>query len=164
MGDAFETFAFAFSVLNFLILAFLFNKVVVLPMVEAVQLRGEKVSLRLEEIGKILAEARKTEAHYQEQFTRLATEEKELRDTNAREIERVTTRIKTQAEADAQHLVAKAKREAEKTRVEALAQLQHEVVVQALSKVEGELRKNLDEAGHSDANSQFLSKVGGLRA
>ena len=164
MGDAAEIFSFVMSVFNFLILAFVFNKVAILPMVEAVRLRAEGVNDQLHECDNIMAEARKTEATYQEQFSRLEADKEELRATNQRELERVTLRVRSQAESDAEHTITRAKLEVEKSRAEALAQLQHEVVVQALSQVEGLLKQNLDSDAHLDLNRQFLGKVGSLRA
>ena len=150
MGDRVHIFSFIVSAANFFILAFMFDKIVVQPMVEAVQVRGQKVASRLTEIGLILTEARATEATYQAQFSRLAAEEEELRAVTEREIERVTGRIKSAGEAEAAHVVAKAGRESEKTRVEALAKVQRQIVAQAIARVETAFRQNLDGEGHSD--------------
>ena len=164
MGDARVIFSWAVSVFNFLILAFLFQKIVIFPMVEAVRVRAAKVTARLKEIGQLLAEARQTEAVYQEQFAKLASEEADLRATNQREVERVTTRIRSGGEADAKHVVEKARREGEKMRVEALGEMQHQMVVLALARVEGLLKENLDVAGHDDLNQQVLGKVEAIHA
>ena len=164
MGDARVIFSWAVSVFNFLILAFLFQKIVIFPMVEAVRVRAAKVTARLKEIGQLLAEARQTEAVYQEQFAKLASEEADLRATNQREVERVTARIRSGGEADAKHVVEKARREGEKMRVEALGEMQHQMVVLALARVEGLLKENLDVAGHDDLNQQVLGKVEAIHA
>ena len=164
MGERVRIFSFFVSCFNFFILAYMFNKIVVYPMIEAVRIRREKVSSRLTEIDLILEEARATEATYSAQFATLAAEEEELRAIGQREVERVTSRINSAAEAEAAHTIAKAGRESEKTRVEALAKVQRQIVAHAIARVEASLRHNLDGEGHSDLNLQLLKKVGALHA
>ena len=164
MGDAKNVFSLGISVVNFIIFAFVFQAVLIYPMIEAVRVRGAKVTARLKEIGQILAQARQTETNYQEQFARLASEEEDLRATNQREVERVTSRIKASGETEAKHVVEKARREGEKMRVDALEQMQHRMVVLALARVEGLLRDSIDLEAHDDVNQQILGKVVTLNA
>ena len=164
MGDSKVLFGWVISSLNFMLLAILFNKIVIESMAVAVRVRGERVTNRLKEIDGILSEAKSTEETYAAQMARFAAEEAEMRATSEREIGRVVERIRSAAEADAKHIVDKARREGEKQRVEALAALQRQLVAQAISQVEGSLRKNIDSDGLSDANSQVMTRVEALRA
>lgn len=156
-----ELFIFFISVVNFIAVLFLFNLAVIQPMIEAVQVRGQKVETRLKEIAQVVSAAKATEADYQQQFGQFDKIAAEMRAENQQEADRVKERLQAAADAEAIHLVNKAQVEADKQRSEALAKLQKQMVDLAIGNVEASLRK-LSNSAVTDVDRQSLTKVGKL--
>lgn len=159
-----DLFAWLVSIPAFIIVFFMIERVVIEPMKEVVKIRALRVQSKLAEAETIVADARKLEVTYKEQFAKLPADTEEMRTSGMREIERVKTRLLTQAEADAKHAVEKAGREAERYRQDVLAEVQRRTTGLAMQKVEAMLSKALDSDAQKDMNQQFLGKVGTLRA
>lgn len=157
-------FGWLVSIPMLILVLAMMQKIVVEPMQEAVKIRGHKVQSRLMEAAKIAADARALEAKYRSQFSKLPEESEEMREATRREIDRNQQRLAIQAESDAAHEVAKAGREAEKYRVDVLAEIQHRTTALAIKKVESLLTKTLDSQAQGEMAEHFVGKVAQLRA
>lgn len=156
----FDAFGFFISILNFGVMFGLFYHVVITPMEEAVVVRRNKVTSRLDEIRGTLAAAEKLENETKSQFAKLETEKAEMRQATEHEIARIQEHLQTETERDAQHLVAKTQRELDKNRQEVLAALNQQLTDRAMSQVETLLSKALDSQAKASSATAVLGKVG----
>lgn len=156
----FDAFGFFVSLINFGLMFVLFFQVVIAPMEDAVARRQRKVTEQLDDIRLTLAHAEKIESQVKEQFARLEDEKQEMTNATEREIARVREQLIGTAEKDADHLVAKTRREGEKNRQETLAFLNQQLADQAMSKVEGILAKAFDAPAQEASVESVLGKVG----
>lgn len=159
MEQEFHAFSFFVSIINFGVMFFLFYHVVILPMEDAVAVRQKRVQARLEEIRKILSEAEKLKSEVEAQVSRLDLDKDEMREATTREIERVRQQLSSKAARDAEHMVAKAGREAEKNRIDTLAEINRQLTARALGKVEGLLVGVLDGQAQQGSVELVLGKV-----
>jgi F0F1-type ATP synthase membrane subunit b/b' len=150
----FNAFGFFISIINFGVMFVLFYYVVIGPMEDAVALRQRRVTTRLDEIRQTLTEAQKIESETQAQFAQLEAEKADMRASTEREIARVRASISEQAARDAEHLVAKTRRETERTRQEALALLNRKLADKTMARTQELL------AGALDAPAQEASAQG----
>jgi len=155
-----DVFALLISLINFALMFILFNQVVILPMIDAVRVRRLRVQDKLDEIAAVLEEARKTEATYKAQFEKLPQEKEELKSAAEREIARTRERMSKEFASEAEHLVAKARAEAEKQQREALAGLREELSREAMRKAEVLLVKVFDKDAKANMAENILTKVG----
>ncbi len=160
MEQEFHAFSFFISVINFGVMFFLFYHVVIGPMEDAVALRQKRVQARLDEIRKTLLEAQSIKDTVAAQVAKVEVEKQEMREATEREILRVQEQLSSKSARDAEHLVAKAGREAEKNRVDTLAALNRQLTGKALSKVEGLLTQALDNQAQQASAQLVLGKVG----
>ncbi len=156
----FDAFGFFISILNFSVMFALFYHVVITPMEEAVAVRRKKVTSRLDEIRETLATAEKLENETKSQFAKLEAEKAEMRQAAEHEIARVQEQLTTNAEQDAQHLVAKTQRELDKNRQETLAALNQQLTDRAMQQVENLLSKAFDKQAQHASAVQVIGKVG----
>ena len=159
-----DLFSWLVSIPAFMIVFFMIDRIVIDPMKEVVKIRALRVQSKLAEAEHIVADARKLETTYKEQFAKLPADTEEMRAAGQREIERVKARLAAQAAADAAHAVDKAKREGEKYRQDVLAEVQRRTTGLAMQKVEAMLSKALDQDAQKDMNQEFLGRVATLRA
>jgi len=155
----FDAFAFFISILNFGVMFVLFNQVVIVPMEEAVALRRKKVTARLDEIRDTLVKAQKLESEVKEQYSKLDGEKVDMRQATEHEIARVKEHTAEQAQKDAEHLVAKTRRESEKVRQDALVALNRQLTERALDKVEGLISKAFDQKAQGASAQYVLEKA-----
>jgi len=156
----FDAFGFFISILNFGVMFALFYHVVITPMEQAVVVRRKKVTSRLDEIRGTLAAAEKLESETKSQFAKLEAEKAEMRQAAEHEVARVQEQLTTNAERDAQHLVAKTQRELDKNRQETLAALNQQLTDRAMQQVESLLSKAFDKQAQQASAVQVLGKVG----
>lgn len=158
----FKAFGFIISLLNFLLMFFLFYQVVILPMEQAVQRRRRRVDERLAEIRKTLADAQRLEAEVKGQMTGLEAEKQEMRESAAKEVARVQARFTSDAERDALHLVEKTRREAEKNRQEVLASLNRELADKAMAQTQEMLARAFDQSARESSAQATVSRLVGV--
>ncbi len=155
-----DVFELLISLINFALMFILFNQVVILPMIDAVRVRRLRVQNKLDEIAKVLEEARATEATYKAQFEKLPQEKEELKAAAEREIARTKERMTKEFASDAEHLVGKAEAEADKQRRDALANLREQLSHEALKRAEALLVKVFDKDAKANMAENILTKVG----
>lgn len=155
-----DIFALLISLINFALMFILFNQVVILPMIDAVRVRRLRVQNRLDEIAKVLEEAKATEATYKSQFEKLPQEKEELKAAADREIARTKERMTRDFASEAEHLVGKAQAEADKQQRDALAGLREELSRAAMQKAEALLVKVFDKDAKANMAENMLTKVG----
>ena len=155
-----DIFALLISLVNFSLMYLIFHQVVVVSMIDAVRVRRLRVQSKLDEIKQVLEEARATEATYKAQFERLPQEKEELKSSAEREITRTRERLTKQYAEDAEHIVNKAKAEARKAQLEALADLQAQLSREAMKKAEQMLVKVFDKEAQLNMAENFVTKVG----
>lgn len=155
----FNAFGFFISVINFGVMFFLFYYVVIGPMEDAVALRQRKVQTRLDEIRQTLADAQRIEAETQAQFANLESEKAEMRASAEREIARLRTRLAEQSSKDAEHLVAKAHRETERTRQEALALLNRKLADKTMARTQQLLATAMDAQAQEASAQGVIGKL-----
>lgn len=155
----FDAFGFFISMINFLVMFFLFYHVVITPMEGAVALRQRKVTSRLDEIRQTMVTAQKLEDEVKSQYAKLDSDRQEMREATEREIARVQKQLAEQSQKDAEHLVAKTRRELEKNRQDTLAALNRQLTDRAMTKVEGLLTQALDSQAQNSSAELMLGKV-----
>ncbi|MBI3926289.1 MAG: ATP synthase F0 subunit B [Armatimonadetes bacterium] len=157
-------FNFLVSFVNFLIFAVAFQFIVIEPMIRAVRERGEKVRARFREIEGLLAEASEMREKYRDQTAGLEAEKARLKESADREVERVVRRIEEKGKLEADHILEKARTEADMLRVRATDEVRSFMASRAVERARELLQKSLDSNTHRGILEQAVDKVGRLHA
>lgn len=155
----FDAFGFFISIINFGVMFALFYPIVIGPMEEAVEVRQKRVEQRLDDIRQTLAEAKRLEAETETLIGNLEAEKQEMSRATEEEIARVQQQLSSTAERDAEHLVAKTRRECEKNRQDTLAYLNQQLANLAMSKVEAVLSGAFDSQAQAASAQSVLGRV-----
>lgn len=159
-----QLFDWAVTAVNFLIMFALFRLVVILPMQEAVKLRGQRVRLRLKEIEELAADADAQLAAFTEKFGNIQQVVDEVKENAERSRNQAREKIEAKAEAEEKYILDKASAEASSLLREAEAHIRTQIASRAVSRAEEILNEVLDASAQNKIVSQAVKKVGGLSA
>ncbi len=159
-----QVFNLVVSLINFTVMFILFKLVVIEPMFEAVELREKRVRDRLAEIDKIMADANEMQAKYEAQMEELDQALEEIQRSAKNTVKRNKTRIEEKAEADAHHVVDKAKRDSQGLRREVEAEIRSTIASGAVTRARQVLQDALDKKTQGKTMEYLVEKVGGLSA
>ena len=159
-----QVFDWLVNIANFAVMFFLFRLVVIIPMMEAVKLRGQRVALRLKEIEEISKDAEETKATFQERFGAVGTVLAEIKDNSDRSLSQVKQRLEEKAASEERYILEKAKAEAEATKRNAEAKVRSQVAAKAVARAESLLDKALDSSAQNKVLAASVKQIGGLSA
>lgn len=159
-----QVFDLLINLVNFGVMFILFRLVVILPMQDAVKLRGQRVALRLKEIDGIAKEAEETKASFQERFGQVDGVLAEIKETSDRSLSQTQQRLEEKASSEERYILEKAKAEAEAAKRDAEAKVRSKVAGAAVAKAEALLKKSLDDSVQDKVLAFSTKQVGGLNA
>lgn len=159
-----QVFDWAVTFINFGVMYILFRLVVILPMQEAVRLRGERVRMRLKEIAELKTEAEAKKAAFEEKFKNLDQVVAEVKENAERSQAQARAKIEEKAEAEERFLVEKAKIEAEALIRETEDEIRSQIASLAVQRAEEILNDVLDATAQNKIVSTAIERVGELNA
>lgn len=159
-----QVFDWAVTAVNFGVMFMLFRLVVIVPMQEAVKLRGQRVRLRMKEIAGMAEEAQAKQASFEEKFGNLEQVVADVKENAERSQAQARAKIEAKAEAEERYLLEKAKAEAEALIRETQDQIRSEVTSRAVARAEEILNDVLDASAQNKIVSTSIERVGELSA
>ena len=159
-----QVFDWLVSLVNFGIMFLLFRLVVILPMQEAVKLREQRVALRLKEIEQIAKDAEATKADFEARFGEVDKVLAEVKETSARSLAQVKSRLEERALAEERYVLDKARAEAVSIRREADCKVRSQVAGAAVARAEALLAEALDASTQNKVLAAGVGKIGELGA
>lgn len=159
-----QVFDWLVSVVNFAIMFSLFRLVVIIPMEQAVRLRRQRVSLRLQEIESIKAEALAKQAEFEEKFGNVEAMLSEIKVNADRSLAQARVKIEEKAEAEERYVLDKARAEAESLRREVENEIRARIAGEAVARAERILNNSLDAGAQNAIVTAGVRKVGELSA
>jgi F-type H+-transporting ATPase subunit b len=136
----FNSWTFLFEVVNFLVLAYILQRLLYRPLHDAVDRRRQAIEQAQAEAQRVYQEAEEQRSKLEEQLAAITEERQQTLEETRKEAEAEREHILTKAARETEHRAALARESLERERAEALRSLQQDVVQDATRLAERLLR------------------------
>jgi F-type H+-transporting ATPase subunit b len=153
----------ATQIVGFLLMVWILRRYAWGPVLRTLEARREKIAGELSAADRTRAEANELKGQYETKLRSADAEARQRIQEAISEGQRVAAEIKSQAQVEAQHRLARAEDDIDREREKAKEILKDQVIRLSMRTAEKILRTKLDDPMHHKLVGEFIDEVGAIR-